>query len=290
MSAEQVDNDQGTNAEVEARELGWVPKDEWRGPVEKWVPAEDFVERGHVVMPILRKNNERLLQAQQATQQEVAQLKRELEAARNDFQTLQEFHKDEVTRRVEETKQSLLARIKQAKHEGDVDQEVELTDQLTDLKAANKAVEKHINGADTTGADEGAAPQMPANPSYDAWISANQWFLTDPVRGHEAMSIGFSITKDMPDLRGDAFFQELDRRLVKGAGGPPARTGKVAAGQGGRSQSSSGGRTYADLPAEAKAQCDKYAKRFVNPSGQFKTEGDYRKHFIQQLESTGYFE
>lgn len=283
---------QGPNVEQEARELGWVPKDEWRGDQAKWVPADEFVERGHVVMPILKKNNERLLQTQQSLQTQVEQLRRELEAAKNDFQTLQEFHKDEVTRRVEETKRNLLERIKQAKTEGDVDTEVELTDQLQDLKAANKAAEKHINGADTV--DEGSGggeQQMPPNPAYDAWVSANNWFQTDPERTHEALAVGFRITKEMPHLRKEAFFEELDRRLNKGNGAGRPGPGKVEGSRGGRTQGGTGGgRTYSDLPAEAKAQCDKYAKRFVNPSGQFKTEADYRKHFIQQLETTGYFE
>ena len=46
--------------EQEARTLGWVPAEEFKGDPNRWVDAETFVERGHTVMPILRKNNERL--------------------------------------------------------------------------------------------------------------------------------------------------------------------------------------------------------------------------------------
>lgn len=291
-AALQDDNGQGQGPDVEqeARALGWVPKEEWRGDQARWVPADEFVERGHTVMPILKKNNELLMQTQQGLQTQVEQLRRELEAAKNDFQTLQEFHKDEVTRRVEETKQRLLDKIKQAKHEGDVDAETTLTDQLTDLKAANKAAEKHINGEDTSGDGGSGEQQMPPNPTYDAWVAANSWFQTDPERTHEALAVGFRITKEMPHLRKEAFFAELDRRLNKGNGAGRPGPGKVEGSRGGRTQGGSGGRTYADLPAEAKAQCDKFAKKFVNPNGQFKTEADYRKHFINQLETTGYFE
>lgn len=292
MSADtDVDIGQGSSVETEARELGWVPKDEWRGDQAKWVPAEEFVERGHVVMPILRKNNERLLQTQQGMQTQLAQLKKELEASRNDFATLQEFHQDELTRRTKELRANLLEQIKDAKRESDIDKEVDLTDKLTQLNAANTAAERGLNGKGVISDDDQGAgqPELPPNPAYDAWVSVNPWFMSDPERSHEAMAVGFRVTKEMPHLRGEAFFDEVDKRLAKGQVAP-GRAGKVEAGRGGRTQSSGNGRTYADLPAEAKAQCDKYAKRFVNPAGQFKTDADYRKHFIAQLETTGYFE
>ena len=46
----------------EAKTLGWVPKDQFRGSADDWVDASTFVERGKQVMPILNHNNERLMQ------------------------------------------------------------------------------------------------------------------------------------------------------------------------------------------------------------------------------------
>ena len=48
------------NTEQEARNLGWVPQEEFRGDPGKWVDAETFVERGHTIMPILKSNNKKL--------------------------------------------------------------------------------------------------------------------------------------------------------------------------------------------------------------------------------------
>jgi len=284
MSAEQVE-EQSTDVEAEAREMGWVPEDEFRGDKAKWVTAEAFVDHGRQVMPILRKNNERLLEDQRVLRQQVNKLSQELDAARGDFATLEEFHNEEVTRRVAETRKELKNRIKEARTNEDVDAEIEATDQLQQLNVANKAVETSIN--DASDPNEGAAgPAL--TPDYLAWKSTHDWFEVDAVRTYEAMAVAASITQDMPHLRGKAFFAEVDRRMLNGAARPATR--KVEGSRGGSTQSSNAGRSYADLPSEAKAQCDKYAKKFVRANGQFKSEAEYRKHFVQQLETTGYFE
>src|ERR1035437_4183631 len=141
---EQEDNTDTGSIEVEARDMGWVPKDEFRGDESKWVSAEQFVDHGRHVMPILRKNNERLLADQQGMKAQLRQLTAELEAAKEDFSTLEEFHSEEVTRRVAETRKELLTQIKAAKREGDVDTEVDLTDQLQRLNSANTDAEDEI--------------------------------------------------------------------------------------------------------------------------------------------------
>ena len=281
-----ADQDTNTNDAVvaEARELGWVPKEDFRGDQSKWVDAEQFVEHGKHVMPILRKNNERLLDSQRATQRQVDQLTRELEAARNDFKTLEEFHNEEIVRRTQETRQQLLAQIKQAKHDGDVDTEVDLTDQLTQLSNAQREAEVEIRATETE------SPPAPLTPDYLDWQGRNTWFEKDPERTYLAMALAAAITKDSPHLRNRDFFAELDKRLagsVNGAGGP--RASKVEGSRGGGSNGANGGRSYADLPSDVKAACDKYAKKFVNPNGKFKTESEYRKHYVQQLEDQGYF-
>src|ERR1035437_6401948 len=116
MSAEQevvVDE----SVESEAKEMGWVDKADFRGDESKWVDANTFVEHGRHVMPILRKNNERLLSDQQAMRQQVNKLTQELEATRGDFTALEEFQNEEIVRRVAETRAGILSKIKAAKQE-----------------------------------------------------------------------------------------------------------------------------------------------------------------------------
>ena len=46
--------------EEEARKLGWVKQEEWKGDPDKWRPAEEFVERGRNIVPIMRERLEKL--------------------------------------------------------------------------------------------------------------------------------------------------------------------------------------------------------------------------------------
>ena len=41
--------------EEKAKQMGHVPKEEWKGAPDKWRPAADFVERGENIIPIMKK-------------------------------------------------------------------------------------------------------------------------------------------------------------------------------------------------------------------------------------------
>lgn len=283
MSA-QTEVDVSAEVETEARSMGWVPQEEFRGDKSKWIEASTFVERGKEFIPFLRKSNEGLIRELNSLRLQVNQQAQRLEASQKDFDNLQDMQNEEIVRRVEETKLDLRKQIKQAARDGEHEQVADLQEQLTELTVAQKAAEPAVNGKQVAGnVDTGQQPAL--SPEFLAWKSANPWFDTDPDKTDEAMIVGARIKRENPDLIGRAFLSELDKRLAERA--PRSRTSKVEGSRGGSTQSSSAGRTYADLPAEAKAACDKYAKKFVNPNGRFKTIADYRLHYVKQLEETG---
>lgn len=45
---EVVEERQFTNDEIKAMDSGWVPKDQWKGPEEEWIPAKVFNMRGEL--------------------------------------------------------------------------------------------------------------------------------------------------------------------------------------------------------------------------------------------------
>jgi len=47
-----------SEVEVQAREQGWVPKDEWQGDPAKWRPADIFVDRGELLTKIKSQSTE----------------------------------------------------------------------------------------------------------------------------------------------------------------------------------------------------------------------------------------
>ncbi len=291
-AVDQVDESSGPDEATlgEATRLGWVPKEQFKGDPGKWIEADKFLERGKELLPFLRKNNESLSRSQQEMYAELQKLRGELAATKQDMGTMQELHNEQLRERVAQARSDLLAQLKVAKREGDTDLEVDLTDKLTQLTDAGKELDKK----ESEGKQE--ETQLPPNPSFQAWQAKNSaWFGIDPAKTNQAVAVGHWVKSENPNLLGEAFYAEVDKRMAQmqaGATGEdtsPRQPGKAAASRGTTGRSDAG-RTYADLPSEAKSQCDRYAKKFVNPNGQFKTEGDYRKHYITQLEQTGYFE
>ena len=49
----QSEAEESDAVETEARSMGWVPLEEFRGPKDKWRGASEFVDRGSTVLPIV---------------------------------------------------------------------------------------------------------------------------------------------------------------------------------------------------------------------------------------------
>ncbi len=64
-------------AEEEARSSGWVPKDKWKGPAERWRPAKEFLEVRDTVLPVVQKENKRLKEQLEAQARDIAELKKQ---------------------------------------------------------------------------------------------------------------------------------------------------------------------------------------------------------------------
>src|SRR5215472_907386 len=43
--------------EQRARRMGWRPRNEFRGEPERWMEADEFVERGERMLPVLQERN-----------------------------------------------------------------------------------------------------------------------------------------------------------------------------------------------------------------------------------------
>src|ERR1700727_987239 len=72
-------------AEREARNLGWVGKEEFKGDPSKWRPAEEFLDRGRTILPIGLHDKKRL-------QRNLERVKDELKETRDSPKQLIEFH------------------------------------------------------------------------------------------------------------------------------------------------------------------------------------------------------
>jgi hypothetical protein len=91
----------------------------------------------------------------------------------------------------------------------------------------------------------------------------NTWFTTDIKMTRIADAIGASINAEYPNLRGQAFFDKLDEELAETFPdklGKQKRQSPVEGNPQSRPAPKSK-KSYENLPADAKAACDKFVKQ-----------------------------
>lgn len=267
--------------EATARDMGWRPLEEFRGDPSKWVDAETFVSRGEHFLPILRANNKRLQDQVSDQAAELAQTRALLEASQESIKELKKFHDEDTARQVAKARKDLIAEIKVAREEGDVEREVTLQTEVNRLDAAVAAAPAQAPAAPATPAKPAAA-----DPDFVAWEADNQWFKTDKRKHALAMAIATELRSDPANnkLVGRAFYDRITEEMEEYLA-PATRTSKVGSSR----SSGSGGpavgaasRTFSDLPADAKEACSMYAKKLVGPGRAYKDLAAWQAEYTRK--------
>jgi hypothetical protein len=254
-------------AEREARSLGWVPKERFRGSDDQWVDADTFLRRGKEIMPLLKATNARLEGELASLRGETQELKTLLRTSTESIEALKKYHTEDTKRAVEREVTRLKAAIVQAKKDDDHEAEVELSDQLSDAKASLK--ETPVTPAAPAPAPAAAAAP---DPTFAAWAADNDWFGVDKRKTALALAIGQELNETTPSLKGKAFYERISEELEDTLGAPTKRASKVDSSGGGRGGGGgrSGGKTFADLPTDAREACAKFAEGLVGDGKAYK--------------------
>ena len=219
----------------EAKRQGWVPQEEYTGPADKWVDAETFVKKGKEINALLRKDNDFL--------------KRELAELKTTVQEFSKYHAETEKRAYDKAMTDLRQQKKEAISQGDGDRVLEIDDAIDELKQA-KPTPKVV------------APQP--DPSFVEWTEDNRWYNSDPQLKMEADMIGEVIKRQNPMLVGMEFLNEVTTRVKRmypekfnnvNRSKPSPVEAPSSAGMGKK-----GGKSFNDLPQEAKAACQKFEK------------------------------
>jgi hypothetical protein len=230
-------DDSPEDIETEAREMGWIPKEKYKGDPVHWRSAEEYVKRGREMLPIVRAENKKL-------GSEIAELKKTLK----DFG---EFHSRTEKRAYEAALKDLEARQSAAVEAADVEEVRAITDEIVDLKKDAKPAK------DAQSADFKAA--------FDDWHADNAWFRTaESDTGDKAMTAVAvqvyseqSASMSEPDKLkavAKAVREEFPHKFEN------PRRREAAAVEGGVTARKGGGKGFSDLPPEAKAECDAFVK------------------------------
>lgn len=274
--------DDGLTTEKEARNMGWLPQDQWQGDPEKWISAEDFVERGKNVLPILTANNRKLQMRLDESSRRTQKLEEALQASQEAIQALQEHYSENTKRQIKQARENLIKQIAEARESGDFASELALQDELSDLREVSKKTETVPQAP-----AKGATDSQEINPETAAWIESNKdWFGVDREKTEEAYAIGEELRRNGDTTQGSRFFAKISLELERRAqdksstGGRPAS--KVDSGgtpTGHNRQTSS--KSYASLPPEAKDACMSDAKRLVGANRAYKTVEDWQAAYAK---------
>ena len=259
--------------ESQARQMGWAPEGEYKGDPAKWVDAQTWVDRGQNYIPIMKRDNERL-------RAEVARLSQLVQNSQESMEELRNVHQEATAKAVAQAKKDVMAAIKEARELGDVDTEMQLTDELADLRTAEREAEnakKQTKQTKTAPNEEGEL-----DPDLIEWMRENPWLKTDQRKAARAVGIAQELRGD-PDLDhlvGRPFY-DMVTQVMEERYGQKQDFSKVGGTRSSSSSSSGGGKSYADLPADAKAECLRQGRKLVGEGRSFKTEKDWQSYYAK---------
>lgn len=148
----------------EAKRMGWVDRSEWRGKPELWREPDEYVRRGHEVVPIMRAELAREREANQRKEQEFAQREREFA---------------EQIRRQEERQREFEAKLERQKRE--FDERTTRNDNIARLAIARQRQTflEQIDAAKRHAVEAGDAAR------YDSLVAREQQFYAQAQREDE---------------------------------------------------------------------------------------------------------
>jgi len=249
---------QADTIEREARAQGWVPEDEYKGDPAKWRSAEEFVERGKKITPILKERNEKLVRDIEAMN---AKLERQGEAV----QELMQYYSKSEQRAYQKAFNDLKAKQREAVETGDT----------AAFEAAEREIDELTKSPPPEPKKTKETPQGPP-PEFDDFLEANPWYTSDPELTEYADFIGTrmmnsGIRKPLDKVYAD-IAKQVKARFPEKFENPKRSTAQAVEGAG--SPPKAKGRGYNDLPSDAKAQCDRFVKEIPGFSKE-----EYMKHY-----------
>lgn len=231
---------QEQSVEDRALTMGWTPQGQFKGDPEKWVDAETFVKRGEEFLPFLKANNRRLEQALERANTKLEQMDKGLRGA------IQQLSRSEK-RAYDQARADLEAELEQYAAAGNADAVKAVTKDIVDLERETVA----------------KADDEPAgNPDFEAWREANPWFGKDKALTAACGALGAEVAEE--GYTGKAQIKEVDRRIreafpekfAKPENPLRRQPGAVE----GTTQNRPAGKTFGDLPSDAKQMCDELCR------------------------------
>lgn len=227
LAPETQEEAQQLTVEGLAAELGWAPKDQFKGDPERWKPADEFIRAGRDIQQTLS---------------------RELRTVRQEVERFGRVAADITEDRVRQRDQHWQAKLAEAVDAGDHEGARQATQEIAKLAA-----------------QQPAQPASPPSEVAD-WVSRNEWFTKDPLAAMRAREVtdrlaqqGMSVPQQL-EAAERAIRKEFPEHFAAPAKQPPA----TQTGQSRKAAPSNRARGFADMPAESQQMARDMVRR--NPS------------------------
>jgi len=237
----------------EAKKMGHIPLEDWKGDPDTWTPPDVFVERGKTFQPFLKAERKRLIADQERDRQRIADLEKRDKERADTFARMAKVNDAAAERAYEQAKKDILEQ--QAKAIEDQDGA-----EFARLETAKEGLVKPEPSY-----QEPEGPADPGEPvEFTSWVERNDWYNTDKFMKIAADGIAADIIAENPNIDFVSQLAEVEKRIraemphkfTNPNRNNPSNVdgGSVNAGEvGGNNKKQS----YRNLPQDAKDECDR---------------------------------
>lgn len=261
--SDDVTNVEISPVEAEAREFGWVPKEEFKGNPEDWRDADTFLSRGREINGFLRRDLEKITSNYKRT-------KAELDEVRQTMEEFRKYHNETEARAYKRAIEELKREKIEAVNSGDGEKVVAIEEQIETLKEAQQ------KPATKTTTSTTPAP----NTAYISWAKANLWYETDAELRAYADLVADEVKAENPGIQGreflDAVTAKVKEEMPEKFSNPARSSSAVSSSAEGRAPAPrTNKKSYENLPPEAKAACDRFVKQKLMTREQYVSEYEW---------------
>lgn len=193
---ESNDSESSLDYEAKASELGWVPKEKFRGDPAKHVDAKTYWEKGELVLPIVKQQREE-------AKKEAAELRKQLAEVKGTMSDFQKFTEEAAERKYKAEVAELRAAKAAAVEAGDKIAYQRADDALEEIKEAKPQPVKTEPKQDV------------GDPEFEAWVKENDWYQKDASKRRLANAIGLDLVQENPNLKGSALFKAVNVEMER---------------------------------------------------------------------------
>lgn len=213
LPAEPIEGDDAA-IEARAREMGWKPLAEYRGPPGKWQPAADFVARGENILPIMRQQNRALTEKVGRFEGEITSMRRTLEEQSRIIKDLRDMGRKADQRGYDRAMAEIKAQQRQAVERGDTATYDQLVEQAEALASERPAAP--VPATTTEAPKPPDPPPRPAlSPAVQAFVAQNAWFNADAFLTRKMIDRHIDVIQEGDIADETAQLAEAKRRLVE---------------------------------------------------------------------------